>query len=101
MTGPRLVLNATLAGLYGALLLAAALSVLHPGIPAANAWLGLSTVVGIYAVAAGLAWPLLYAAVRFFASRSLAVPLLSLRYVMSFSVANTVVILAALGDLLA
>jgi type I phosphodiesterase/nucleotide pyrophosphatase len=101
VNGPRLVLNATLAGLYGALLLAAALSVLHPGIPATDVWLGLSAVVGIYAVAAGLAWPLLYAVVRFFASRSLAVPLLSLRYMMSFSVANTAVILAALGDLLA
>jgi hypothetical protein len=101
VNGPRLVLNATLAGLYGAVLLAAALAVLHPAARAAPAWPGLGAVVVAYALAAGLVWPLLYSLVRFFASGRLSVPAPSLRYIMSFHVANTAVVLAALGALLA
>jgi hypothetical protein len=101
VNGPRLVLNATLAGSYGAVLLAAALAVLHPGVQASHLWAGLVPVVVVYALAAGFLWPLLYALVRFFASHALHVPAPSLRYIMSFHVANTAVILAALGTLLA
>lgn len=101
MNGPRLILNASLAGSYGAVLLAAALAVLHPGPGAADLWGGLAPVVAVYAVAAGLLWTVLYALVRFFASHALRVPAPSLRYIMSFHVANTAVILAALGALLA
>jgi len=101
VNGPRLVLNATLAGLYGAVLLAAALVVLHPDVRAAHLWGGLAPVVAVYAIAAGLLWTLLYALVRFFASHPLRVPAPSLRYIMSFHVANTAVILVALGVMLA
>jgi len=101
VNGLRLILNATLAGLYGAVLLAAALVVLHPGVKTAHLWGGLAPVVGLYALAAGLLWTLLYALARFFASHALRVPAPSLRYIMSFHVANTAVILAALGVLLA
>jgi type I phosphodiesterase/nucleotide pyrophosphatase len=101
VNGPRLVLNASLAGLYGAVLLAAALAVLHPAAGQPSAWPGLAAVVVIYAVAAGVVWPLLYSLVRFFASRRLQVQAPSLRYIMSFHVANTAVVLIALGILLA
>lgn len=100
MNGPRLALNATLAGLYGALLLAAALRVLHPDASFASFCLGMLPVVAIYALAAGVVWPLLYGLLRFFASRRLRVPALSPRYILSFHVANTAVLLVSIGWLM-
>ena len=97
---PRLMLNASVAGLYGALLLAAFLRLLHPGPKPADWLAGLLPVVLVYTLAAGLIWPALYGVVRFFASHSLRVPWLSARYVMAFHVANGAVILAALLDTL-
>ena len=101
MNGPRLVLNATLAGLYGAVLLAAALRVLHPDPPLASFCLGMLPLVAIYALAAGLIWPLLYGLLRFFAGRRLHVPAPSPRYILSFHTANTAVLLIAIGWLMA
>jgi len=101
VNGPRLVVNATVAGLYGAVLLAAALVVLHPEVRGLHLWPGLAPVVAAYALAAGLLWPAMYVVVRFFARHALHVPAPSLRYIMSFHVANTAVILAALGALMA
>ncbi|HUD71098.1 MAG TPA: hypothetical protein VMQ62_03970, partial [Dongiaceae bacterium] len=100
MNGPRLVLNATLAGLYGALLLAAALRVLHPDPPFSTFCLGMLPLVAIYAVAAGLIWPFLYGLLRFFASRHLRVPALSPRYMLSFHTANTPLFLVSIGWLM-
>jgi hypothetical protein len=97
---PRLVLNASVAGLYGALLLAAFLRLLHPGPKPADWLVGLVPVVLVYTLAAGLIWPALYGVVRFFASHSLRVPWMSARYIMAFHVANGAVILAALLDTL-
>jgi hypothetical protein len=97
---PRLVLNASVAGLYGALLLAAFLRLLHPGPRPADWLVGLLPVVLVYTLASALLWPALYGAVRFFASHSLRVPWLSARYVMAFHVANGGLILAALLDTL-
>jgi hypothetical protein len=100
VNAPRLVLNASVAGLYGALVLASFLRLLHPG-PRVLDWaMGLLPVVVVYTVAAAIVWPLLYGAARFFASRPLRVPRFGLRYVMSFQVANGAVILAALLDTL-
>jgi hypothetical protein len=94
------VLNASVAGLYGALLLAAFLRLLHPGPRPADWLVGLLPVMLVYTVAAALLWPALYGAVRFFASHSLRVPWLSGRYLMAFHVANSGLILAALLDTL-
>ena len=97
MTAPKLALHAALSGLYGGLIVALVLGLVNPApLPAGS----LSTrfvvaVVGFYAAAAGVVWPLLYGALRFFASHPLRVPWLSLRYLMAFHVVNTGAVLAS------
>jgi len=97
VNAPRLILQASCAGLYGALLLAVVLRVLHPE-PAPLDWaMAMVPVLLVYTLAAGILWPLLYGVVRFFASRPVQVPVFSLRYVMSFHVANASLIMMSLA----
>lgn len=96
VNAPRLVLQASCAGLYGALLLAVVLRVLHPA-PSARDWAVASIpILVVYTLLAGLLWPLLYGVVRFFASRRVQVPRFDLRYVMSFHVANAALLMVSL-----
>ena len=97
MNAPRLVLQSAIAGSYGALSLALVVRAAGPAAPGGPfAWL---PIVAVYTAAAAVIWPLLYGATRFFASRSLSVPRFSLRYVMSFHVANGVPLLLSIGVL--
>ena len=93
----RLVLHASLAGLYGASIVALVLVLANPGLAEAGAGtiVTLLPVLVVYTLAAGLIWPLLYGAVRFFARHALRVPRLSLRYLMAFHVANAAIVLGA------
>src|SRR6059036_2909813 len=78
VTPVKLAAHAALAGLYG----------------------GLLVVVLTYTLASAFVWPLLYGALRFFASHPLRVPWFSLRYLMAFHVANGAVVLWAAWDTL-
>ncbi len=93
----RLVLHASLAGLYGASIVVLVLALVNPGLAEAGAGtiVTLLPVLAVYTLAAGLIWPLLYGAVRFFARHALRVPRLSLRYLMAFHVANAAIVLGA------
>ena len=94
----KMMVHAALAGLYGGLVVAILLMLGNPGSGAAGGgWLGaaLLPVVLLYAVASAIVWPLLYAAVRFFASHPLRLPWLSLRYLIGFHTVNTAPILGA------
>ena len=98
MNAPKLVLHASLAGLYGALVIALIVMLANrDGAPqGAGSWLLTALpVVVVYTLAAGIAWPLLYGAVRFFASHPLRAPWLGLRYLMAFHVVNGAAVLAA------
>ncbi|MBI1950612.1 MAG: alkaline phosphatase family protein [Acidobacteria bacterium] len=97
MTFAKLMIHAVLAGIYGGLVVTLLLVLGNPGAASrgAGAGPGLLIVVLLYALAAGLVWPLLYAVVRFFASHPLRLPWLSLRYLVGFHAVNTAVILAA------
>lgn len=96
MNAPRLILQASCAGLYGALVLAVVLRVLHPD-PSARDWaVATLPILVVYTLLAGLLWPLLYGVVRFFASHRIQVPRFDLRYVMSFHVANAVLLMVSL-----
>jgi hypothetical protein len=97
VNAPRLFLQASCAGLYGAVLLAIVLRVLHPSSATFDWAVAMLPVLVVYTLAAGILWPVLYGVVRFFASRHVAVPLLSLRYVMSFHVANASILLPSLA----
>ena len=97
VTFAKLIVHAILAGIYGGLVVALLLVLGNPGAASRGGGAGLSLllVVLLYALAAGLVWPLLYAGVRFFASHPLRLPWLSLRYLVGFHAVNTAVILAA------
>ena len=97
VTFAKVIVHAILAGIYGGLVVALVLVLGNPGAASRGGGAGLSLllVVLLYALAAGLAWPLLYAGVRFFASHPLRLPWLSLRYLVGFHAVNTAVILAA------
>ena len=97
MTAPKLALHAALSGLYGGLLVALVLALVNPAPLQAgplSTFLAVPVVV-FYSAAAGAVWPLLYGALRFFASHPLRVPWLSLRYLTAFHVVNTGAVLAS------
>ncbi|PYS95083.1 MAG: hypothetical protein DMF50_10180 [Acidobacteria bacterium] len=85
MTPVKLAAHAALAGLYGGLLVVLLLALMNPGgWPGDGAGLaGLLAVVLTYTLASAFVWPLLYGALRFFASHPLRVPWFSLRYLMA------------------
>ncbi len=96
MNAPKLVLHALLAGLYGALLVVVLLLTIDPAlVRGEGGGRALVILVALYTLASACLWPLLYGALRFFASHRLRVPWLSLRYLLAFHVANCAVILAA------
>src|SRR5262245_44483195 len=73
VTFPRLVVHAAIAGLYGGCVVALLLRLVNPSGPAGGRWsaAGGLLIVLAYAVAAAVGWPVLYAALRFFASHRL------------------------------
>jgi hypothetical protein len=92
----RLVLHAALAGVYGGIVVALFLLLGNPAAAAggeATLAATLLPVIFAYTLAAAIAWPLLYAGLRFFASHPLRLEGFSLRYLMGFHVANAGVIL--------
>ncbi len=92
---PRLILHAGLAGLYGGVAVALLVVLMNPA-PAGTPWVPVATAVAVlYALAAGVIWPLVYGAIRFFASHTLRVPRLSMRYLMAFQAVNMAVVLAS------
>jgi hypothetical protein len=95
VTFPKLVVHASLAGLYGGLVVALLLALGNPGAASRGGGAGLFVVVLAYTLATALFWPLLYAGLRFFARHPLRLPWLSLRYVMGFHAVNTGAILTA------
>jgi hypothetical protein len=97
---PRLVLHAAVAGLFGALAIGVFLRILHPASSRSDWFVAMLPVVLVYAAVAAVVWPLLYGALRFFASQSLRVPRFSLRYALTFHFANITPILASLAYLL-
>ena len=94
MTFPKLVVHASLAGLYGGLVVALLLALGNPG-AASRGGAGLLVVVLAYTLAAALVWPLLYAGLRFFARHPLRLPWLSLRYVTGFHAINMAAVLTS------
>ena len=97
VTFPKLVVHAALAGFYGGLVVVRFVGLANPadapdGI---GRWLTALLVVAAYTLAAAIVWPVLYAALRFFASHRLRLSWLSLRYLIGFHVANTAVLLVA------
>ena len=93
MNAPKIVLHAALAGGYGAALLALFLWIANGGGASGARAATLLPVVIVYACASAIVWPLLYGALRFFASTSLRVPWFGLRYLMGFHAVNTGVLL--------
>jgi hypothetical protein len=97
---PRLVLHAAVAGLFGALAIGVLLRILHPA-PSRTDWtIAMLPVVVVYTLLAAFGWPLLYGAVRFFASQSLRVPRFSLRYALTFHFANILPVLVSIAVVL-
>jgi hypothetical protein len=97
---PRLVLHAAVAGLFGALAIGVFLRILHPA-PSRTDWtIAMLPVVVVYTLVAAFSWPLLYGAVRFFASQSLRVPRFSLRYALTFHFANILPVLVSIAVVL-
>jgi hypothetical protein len=94
---PRLIAHAGVAAIYWALFLTLALRLLHPAPAAADWWVAMLPVVGVYTLVAALLGPLLYGLVRFFASHRVQVPPFSLRYVMSFFAAGGPLILISVS----
>ena len=95
MVPAKLVVQSALAGLYGGLVIALLVALLNPG---GGLGAGLSIVLAvtaIYTVAAGLLWPALYGALRFFASRKLRLAWINPRYILIFHAANMTVILTS------
>jgi hypothetical protein len=97
---PRLVLHAAVAGLFGALAIGVLLRIVHPASSRTDWVVAMIPVTVVYTLVAAFGWPLLYGAVRFFASQSLRVPRFSLRYLLTFHFANIVPVLASLAVLL-
>lgn len=95
VTFPKLVVHAALAGLYGGLVVALLLRLANPAAAGGGRGFVLLLVVPVYALAAAVVWPVLYAALRFFASHRLHLSWFSLRYLIGFHAANTLVILGA------
>jgi hypothetical protein len=93
VNAPKLVLHAFLAGLYGAVLLARFLWIANDGAARGGRAAALLLIVLVYGAAAGVIWPLLYGAVRFFATRKLRLSWFSPRYLMAFYVVNTAAVL--------
>ncbi len=91
------MVNAAVAGAYGALLLALLVALANRGAAAGSGafLLTVATVGPVYTVAAALLWSLLYAALRYFASHRLRLGWFSLRYVVALHAVNTGVVLAA------
>ncbi len=95
VNAPKLIMNASIAGLYGATLLARFLWIANDEARRGGSALALVPLVVAYAAAAGLIWTALYGAVRFFATRRLSLSWFNPRYAMAFHVVNTAVILGA------
>lgn len=96
VTFPKLVVHASVAGLYGGLVVALLLALGNPGAALrGGAGVSLLVVIAGFAIATGLFWPLLYAGLRFFARHPLRLPWLSLRYIVGFHAVNTAAILTA------
>src|SRR5882762_7248631 len=97
VTFPKLVVHAALAGLYGGLIVALLLRLANPSTEPRGAWPFLPCLVVVlsYALAAAVLWPVLYAALRFFASHRLRLDWVSLRYINGFFTVNTAVLLGA------
>lgn len=97
VTFPKLVVHAALAGIYGGCVVAILVVLANPPGAAAGGGrpaIGMVVVLA-YAFAAAVVWPVLYAALRFFASHRLRLTWLSLRYLVGFHAVNTGAILAA------
>src|SRR2546422_7262813 len=73
VTFPKLVVHAALAGLYGGLVVALFLLLANPAVGATGDVRAatLFIIVLAYALASAVVWPVLYAALRFFASHRL------------------------------
>jgi hypothetical protein len=98
VTFAKLVVNALPAGLHGAIVILLLLRLANPGAagaaPAGGA-AAAALVLAVYTVAAAVAWALLYAALRYFASHALRLGWFQLRYVVGFHVAHGAVIAAS------
>jgi type I phosphodiesterase/nucleotide pyrophosphatase len=98
VTFPKLVVQAGLAGTYGGLVVALLVLLTNPPPTTGTGASMVATLLAIllvYTLASAVLWPVLYGALRFFASHPLRLPWISLRYVMAFHVANTSVILGS------
>ncbi|HET6278847.1 MAG TPA: alkaline phosphatase family protein [Candidatus Polarisedimenticolia bacterium] len=94
MNAAKLLLHASLAGVYGSLYLAFFLRAANRGAEAPGV-AALLPVVVVYALLAGIVWSLLYGLLRFFARHRLRLVWFSLRYVLPFHAVNSAVIIAA------
>lgn len=95
MVSAKLVVQSALAGLYGGLVVALLVTLLNPGRGMGSGLPIVLVVSGVYTVAAGLVWPALYGALRFFASRKLRLAWINPRHILIFHAANMMVILTS------
>ncbi len=95
MVSAKLVVQSALAGLYGGLVVALLVTLLNPGRGMGSGLPIVLVVTGVYTVAAGLLWPALYGALRFFASRKLRLAWINPRHILIFHAANMMVILTS------
>ncbi len=97
VTFPKLVVHAALAGLYGGFIVALLLRLANPSSGPDGSWPVVIpfVVVLAYTLAAAFVWPVLYAALRFFASHRLRLGWMSLRYVNGFFTVNMAALLGA------
>jgi len=97
VTFPKLVVHAAMAGLYGGLVVALLLRLANSPGGSERGWPVVAPLVVVlgYTLAAAFVWPVLYAALRFFASHRLRLGWLSLRYANGFLTVNMAALLAS------
>jgi type I phosphodiesterase/nucleotide pyrophosphatase len=97
VTFPKLVVHAALSGLYGGFVVVVLLRLANPVKSDEGRWSAAASfiVIAVYTLVAAVLWPVLYAALRFFASHRLHLAWLSQRYYNGFFAVNTAVLLGA------
>ena len=97
VTFPKLVAHAAMAGLYGGLVVALLLRLANSPGGSERGWPVVAPLVVVlaYTLAAAFVWPVLYAALRFFASHRLRLGWMSLRYANGFLTVNMAALLGS------
>ncbi|MFQ5877192.1 MAG: alkaline phosphatase family protein [Acidobacteriota bacterium] len=95
VTPLKLMVQSGLAGLHGGVVVALVVSILNAGALEGRRGSLWAVVTLIYTLASAIVWPVLYGALRFFASGTLRLAWLSLRYVVGFHAVNLGVVLAS------